>query len=196
MGVHFVPIRGSSSAFAGIWDRESRIPQRDERLGQYFMGVMSERRCFARTPCTGTVEMLQNGNPCGWGKVNDISLCGCYLESVHPLPVGTEVQLRLTVAGSLLEIGARVVGTTPQVGMAMYFTFVSPEQEGELAQIIEEVSAIGHSSAVRQAGPPQPGKAAVRISRDAELLAKIAKRIDQKGVLTKQEFFDMLKNQP
>lgn len=159
------------------------------------MGEMSGRRCFARFPCTGTVEMLQNGSPCGWGKVNDLSRCGCNLESVHPLPVGTEVQLRLTIAGSLLEIGARVVGTTPQVGMAMYFTFVPPEQEDELAQILEEISAIGRSSAAQQAEPPQPGNAPVQISQDARLLAKIAKRFDEKGVLTKEEFYDLLKNQ-
>jgi hypothetical protein len=80
--------------------------------------------------------------------------------------------------------------------MAMYFTFVSPEQEDELAQILEEVSAVGHSSAALQAEPPQPGTATVQTSQDAGLLVKIAKRINEKGVLTKQEFDDMLKNQP
>jgi hypothetical protein len=79
--------------------------------------------------------------------------------------------------------------------MAMYFTFVPPEQEDELAQILEEISAIGRSSAAQQAEPPQPGNAPVQISQDARLLAKIAKRFDEKGVLTKEEFYDLLKNQ-
>jgi hypothetical protein len=76
--------------------------------------------------------------------------------------------------------------------MAMYFTFVPPEQEGELAQILEEIAATGRSSAAQQAEPTQLGNAPIQISQDARLLAKIAKRFDEKGVLTRAEFHDML----
>ena len=38
----------------------------------------------------------------------------------------------------------------------------------------------------------QREKAVVRISRDAELLAKITKQLDEKGVLTKQDLMDLV----
>jgi PilZ domain-containing protein len=159
------------------------------------MGEMPERRCFPRHPCTGGVEILQNGSHFGWGKVSDLSRCGCYLETTYPLPVGTELQLRLTIAGTLLDIGARVVWITPQVGMGMCFVVISQEEDRKLAQIIEEVTAIGHSPAVQQAEQLQPGGATLRITREAEsdILAKIIKRVYEKGSLTKQELIDIVK---
>ena len=54
---------------------------------------------------------------------------------------GSEAQLRITIAGSVLEIDARVVWTTPQVGMGMYFVIESPEEANHLAQIVDEIAA-------------------------------------------------------
>jgi hypothetical protein len=159
------------------------------------MGEHSENLA-PRFPCTGAVEMLQKGSHCGWGKVSDISRHGCYLETVHPLPVGAEVQLRLTIAGTLLEIGARVVWATPQVGMGMYFLIASAEENNELAQILEEVSATGsRSPAVQPADSTQPSGTSVGITREAapEILAKIIKRINETGVLTRQELIEIVK---
>jgi hypothetical protein len=155
----------------------------------------STRRGVPRHPCTGAAEILQNGKCCGWGKVNDISCTGCYIETVYPVPAGTEVQLRLTIAGTVLDLGARVVWSTPQVGMGMCFVIVSPEENNKLAQILEEVTATGPSPAVQQAERLQPSGATVRITREAapDILAKIIKLLNEKGVLTRQEMIEIVK---
>ena len=147
-----------------------------------------------RYPCEGAAEIFQNGRCCGWGKLNDISRGGCYLETVYPMVAGSEARLRITIAGSVLEVDSRVVWTTPQVGMGMYFVIETEEEANHLAHIVEEVAGAGRSPAVEAAELPQPGNATVRITREAapEILAKIIERMNEKGVVTRQELIDMV----
>jgi hypothetical protein len=127
--------------------------------------------------------------------LNDIGRGGCYLETVYPLVAGTEARLRITIAGSVLELDARVIWTSPQVGMGMYFVIESPAEANNLAQIVDEVAEKGRSTVAELAESPQPGSVAFRITRDAapEILAKIIQRINDKGVVTRQELIDMVK---
>jgi hypothetical protein len=112
------------------------------------------------------------------------------------LPLGTEVQLRLTVADTGLFIGAKVV-CTDVVGMGMEFRVVPPEQGNKLAQIIEEFTVSDGSPAVLQSEGTQPNTATFRITRETapNILAKIVERINQKGVLTRHELFDIFESQ-
>lgn len=148
-----------------------------------------------RYPCDGAAEIFQNGRCCGWGKLNDISRGGCYLETVYPMLAGTEARLRITIAGSVLEVDARVVWTTPQVGMGMYFVIDSPQEANNLAQIVDEVAEKVRPPALEATAQARPGGAAIRITREAapEILAKIIQRMNEKGVVTRQELIDMVK---
>lgn len=114
------------------------------------MKYNSDRRRFPRHRCTGAAEILQSGKCWGWGTVSDISRSGCYIETTHPLPFGTEAQLRLTIADIELGIFADVVSTDLLFGMGMSFMAVSPEQEINLAQIIEKVAELDVTPAVQQ----------------------------------------------
>jgi hypothetical protein len=99
-----------------------------------------DRRRFPRYPCTGDAEILQSGERWGWGTVSDISRGGCYIETMHPLPTGTEAQLRLVIAGIFLDISASVVSSDPMFGMGMDFLVVPTELWNKLPQIIEKVT--------------------------------------------------------
>ena len=126
--------------------------------------------------------------------MSDISRGGCYLETDQTLPIGTEAQLRLTIADTLLDIDGMVASATPVVGMGIDFVTVSPEQENKLARIIDKVTAMDRSLGAQQA-PPQPGSTTVRIKREAahNILATIIKRMNEKGVLTRQELVEIVK---
>jgi hypothetical protein len=152
------------------------------------------RRTNNRHPCTGVAEICQNGRRCGWGKIIDISCSGCYIETVYPLPIGTEVQLHLTIAGNSLEIGAQVVWITPQVGMGLSFLTTTAEEENTLAQITEEVTAL-HPFPLQQAEDAQLAGATIHVSREAatEILPKIISHINEKGVMTREELIDLVK---
>jgi hypothetical protein len=127
--------------------------------------------------------------------VNEISHGGCYIEMVQLLPIGTEVQLRLSIADTLLNIGAKVASNDPVIGMGMEFMAVSQEQESTLARILRGITAIDLPPAAQQVEPSQPSAVAIRITREAapDILAKIIKQINKKGVLTRQEFVDIVK---
>src|ERR1700687_4401084 len=71
------------------------------------------RRQSPRSLCAGAVEILQRGSRWEWGRVNDISHGGCYIEILQLLPIGTEAQLQLTIADTLLNIAAKVVSNDP-----------------------------------------------------------------------------------
>lgn len=152
-------------------------------------------RDYHRYPCEGAAEIFQNGGCCGWGKLNGISRGGCYLETVHPMVAGTEARLRITIAGSVLEIDARVVWTTPQVGMGMLFVIDSPEEANSLAQIVDEVAERVRPIETVHADLPKPESEAVWITREAapEVLAKVIQRMNETGVVTRQELIEMVK---
>jgi len=119
---------------------------------------------------------------------------GCYVEIVHPLPVGTEVQLQITVEGVLLDIAARVASNDPGIGMGMEFTAISKEQEEALMRTVNDVAS-GEPTATQETKPPRRDSAPVQITREAapRILAMVVKRINEKGIVTRLDFLEMVK---
>jgi len=70
---------------------------------------------------------------------SDLSLGGCYIESTHPFPVGSTLDLRLQLEGTLL-IQARVITSYPQVGNGMQFTRMLPEDRAELSKFLDALA--------------------------------------------------------
>jgi len=70
------------------------------------------------------------------GATADLSLTGCYIESIFPFPVGTDLELRLRLDDTLLVLG-QVVTRDPQVGNGIQFTRMLPEDIEELRAFLE-----------------------------------------------------------
>jgi hypothetical protein len=153
-----------------------------------------DHRHSPRYTCAGQAEISQEGKRITWGRLTDISRGGCYIETERPLPCGADTQLRLTVAGASLDICAKVAGNTPLFGMGMQFVALSPEQDAKLAQIVNSIAA-SQAPAGQQAQPSQPQSTTVQITREAApaILAMIIKKINEKGVLTRQDLIDIVK---
>ena len=62
------------------------------------------------------------------GRTSDISLGGCYVDTINPFPVETIIKIRLTKERVTFEADAKVV--VSQVGMGMGVAFISavPQQ--------------------------------------------------------------------
>jgi c-di-GMP-binding flagellar brake protein YcgR len=69
----------------------------------------------------------------------DISLGGCYIESMYPFPVGTGLDLKLQLEGTLL-VQARVVTCYPQVGNGIEFIKILPEDRDELSAFLDSLA--------------------------------------------------------
>jgi hypothetical protein len=70
------------------------------------------------------------------GVTADLSLGGCYVETLFPLAIGTTLELTLQVDGTLLVL-AEVATCDPQVGNGIQFTKMLPEDREELRAFLD-----------------------------------------------------------
>ena len=70
------------------------------------------------------------------GATSDLSLTGCYIETIFPFPIGTQLEIKLQLEGTLLVLGT-VVTSDPQVGNGIHFTRMLPEDIEELRVFLD-----------------------------------------------------------
>jgi c-di-GMP-binding flagellar brake protein YcgR len=96
-----------------------------------------DRRRYPRIKVSVPVEIRADGAACAvHGATLDLSLGGCYFETIFPLPVGTELDLKLQIDTSL-PISAVVVTCDPQVGNGIKFTKMLPEDRKALEAFLK-----------------------------------------------------------
>jgi hypothetical protein len=60
-------------------------------------------------------------------QVSEISLKGCYLDMMNPLPVGTQVLVKIFENGEFFEAAAKAVYSHPNLGMGLAFRNIKPQ---------------------------------------------------------------------
>jgi hypothetical protein len=96
-----------------------------------------ERRQYPRSKVTIPFELrLEDSDAPMRGATADLSLSGCYIETMFPFPIGTNVELKLQLEGTLLVLGS-VITSDPQVGNGIQFTKMLPEDMEELRAYLE-----------------------------------------------------------
>ncbi|HXW89788.1 MAG TPA: EAL domain-containing protein [Terriglobales bacterium] len=70
------------------------------------------------------------------GATTDLSLGGCYIESIFPFPIGTNLDIKLSIQATVL-ISAIVVTCDPQVGNGIRFNTMLAEDREALAAFLE-----------------------------------------------------------
>ena len=99
------------------------------------------RRAFTRKKLSVPVEIETEGSDVPLrGATSDLSLGGCYIETMFPFPVGTALDLKLQIENTLL-IEAVVVTCDPQVGNGIKFVKMLPEDVAELKTYLETAAA-------------------------------------------------------
>jgi hypothetical protein len=69
---------------------------------------------------------------------DEVSLCGCYIETMFTLDVGTKVVLILWIGDEKLHTTAVVATRYPQVGNGLDFIDMTPGDRLKLNQYISE----------------------------------------------------------
>jgi hypothetical protein len=99
------------------------------------------RRTQQRFHVTGGVELRRNeGAPPVFGNLSDISLTGCYVETVSALPVGTELLFMLRARDAVVRGRATVKTSHHAVGVGLIFTHVSKEDQQKLEFLIGTIT--------------------------------------------------------
>jgi hypothetical protein len=73
-------------------------------------------------------------------RISDLSLHGCYVDTVNPLPDGTLVHLRIFTETHSFEAPATVVHSQAFLGMGMKFREVPPQSEEVLRLWLPEAT--------------------------------------------------------
>lgn len=107
---------------------------------------MENHRSYDRIKANIPIEFTPEGSKTPVRtSLADISLSGCYIETMFTLPVGTKLQVLLTLSRPLL-VHAVVVTNTPQVGNGIRFESLGPADEEELRTFIESAAANAQSA--------------------------------------------------
>lgn len=154
------------------------------------------RRKHPRYPCTGGMELRQHeSGPPAWGNISDISLTGCYVETVSTLPVGSMVIFHLRTHN--LEIKGRAMVKTSHhaVGMGIAFLHLGQEDQQNLEFLlgmlagVQEMRPEEKRTFVPADTPPEapPSAAAKPEARQGSALsARIAQTITELTELEQQ----------
>jgi PilZ domain len=70
------------------------------------------------------------------GMLSDISLSGCYIETLSPLPIGTQLDVRFVSNGISLALPGIVRVIHPSMGMGIQFINLPAEPAQRLEQLV------------------------------------------------------------
>ena len=81
--------------------------------------------------CPGTALMRT--------ATDEISACGCYVETMFTIDVGTKIDLVFSVNDERIRIKGVVATKYPQVGNGIDFVEIGPEDRLKLTKFISEL---------------------------------------------------------
>jgi hypothetical protein len=166
-----------------------------------------DRRQFARHSCRIEAQVtIENGSISFPGTVTDISLGGCYVEMLAPLPVESLVGLSLKPGDTTLHLSGKVRSSQTGLGMGVAFTGMSPADYETLRRFAPPAAPekqAAKAPAVRPSAAPPPSASAARpysapgfdpidIPATAEAFQAVVRVLFRKGLLTRAELLEEL----
>jgi len=95
-----------------------------------------ERRRHPRIKTKIPVELHSSGQPPMRTSTEEISICGCYIETMFTLEVGTRLELVFSFQSSTLILQGVVTTKYPQVGNGIEFVDMAPQARQRLADFL------------------------------------------------------------
>jgi PilZ domain-containing protein len=109
------------------WSRvlQEFAPQRSPRA--------SERRRFPRHRISLAIELRETDHRVhSMTHTGDVSVCGCYIESMMPWAVGAQLTIQLWLDSDPIQIAGIVRTSDPGVGMGIEFVQMHPSEQQKL----------------------------------------------------------------
>ncbi len=97
-----------------------------------------ERRSAPRHPLVLAAEVVELPRGAKLAaRTSDISRTGCYIDTLNPIPQGSQVRVRITHHQEIFEAVGRVVYVSFGLGMGVVFETVSDEQLTRLVRWLD-----------------------------------------------------------
>jgi len=123
----------SEIAIAEIEQAGSGFAPQPPTARSFMQDRPASRRKNARYHCSGGVELRRSEDtPPIFGNLSDISLEGCYVETVSTWPAGTDVLFVLRVRDQIIRGRAHIKTSHHAVGMGMHFQNLGAEDQHKL----------------------------------------------------------------
>jgi hypothetical protein len=165
----------------------------DEHVSTAEAGPLELRR-HQRFPLTAFVEALEpKSNTQISGRSSDVSLGGCYVDTINPFSEGTLIRIRLTRNNISFEANAKVIFS--QIGMGMGVAFISAEKDQFriYQKWMDEVSGTSSTELNALKEERQSGGNTGSQREQTYVLNELVIALVRKGVLTEEEGKGMLK---
>jgi len=182
-----VALKAQSEAAKPRGYGEARVDQ----LGPQGIPPDEERRCAERTSFVAPVELVEmrSGSRIK-ARIADLSLQGCYVDTLNPLPVGSEVRLQIQKTNESLDLLASVSSQHAGSGMGLKFGETTSEQCALLKSWLAEsslasrVGFIGSHSTAKQS----------TLDTDQTYVIRLINALVHKGILSKSEATELLRD--
>jgi hypothetical protein len=122
---------GTTSSCEGFVVKQEEIfpQQATQPPGVQEAEETQEKRSHPRFPVSLTADMLAlKTRTRATGRVTDLAVGGCYVDTTNPFVEGTEVGVRLLHEGRQFQCRAYVIYAHSGMGMGLAFAGVTPEQ--------------------------------------------------------------------
>ena len=108
-------------------------------IDRAMMAEYEQPRRFPRVKARVSVEIrsAENG-ACSRASTAEISLGGCYIETMLTMQTDTKLQMKLCAGGEQIDATARVATCYPQVGNGIEFLEMAREDQWKLAHFIAQ----------------------------------------------------------
>lgn len=101
-----------------------------------------EKRPATRYNFRCEAEFCKRGSNAGLrGFLSDISLSGCYMETITPEPVGTAIDVLFQASGARVRLPGVVRVVHPSMGMGIEFDQLSPDAAKALQTLVKAQAA-------------------------------------------------------
>lgn len=102
-----------------------------------------ERRECTRYPVSVEIEITEMGSRIpSRGRTTDVSLSGCYVATIFPLPIGTVLDLKMWVDDGNIEAHGSVQTCHGGVGMGIKFTDLTRDAMHRLDDCLQAASLV------------------------------------------------------
>jgi hypothetical protein len=122
-------------------------------------------------------------------RTADLSLQGCYIDTLNPLPVGTPVRLQLTKTDEPFAFEAKVTSCHMGSGMGLLFEQITGKQRSALESWL-------HGTSAAEEIPFTTAPPAVSLEADlkpnSRFAAKLVKILERKGIVSHSEAAELL----
>jgi len=153
----------------------------------------SERRFAVRHAVSASAKVVEATSGANLqARCSDLSVTGCYIDTLNPFPAGSTVHLHLSNEQRTVETDAQVITNHIGMGMGLVFEGLEPEQTLGIVDWLSNKNAtplmvVGHPT---NSGQVESSKGSS--TSDRALIIKLLKLLESSGKLTPSEISTLL----